>query len=73
LPDSRHIGFWTEDLANAANALQSQGWRALAAGASPDDGYGLICYLMPPTGGLIIELVGTALQPVIAEWVAATE
>jgi hypothetical protein len=73
LPDSRHIGFWTQNLADAATTLQSLGWRALAAGASPDDGYGLICYLMPPNGGLIIELVDTALQPVIAEWVTATE
>jgi len=72
MPDSRHIGFWAEDLQGMAEALQGQGWRVLAAGASPDAGYGLICYLTPPSGGIVIELVHTDLKPVISEWVNET-
>ena len=45
--------------------------RVLAAGASPEAGYGLICYLTPPSGGLVIELVSTDLKPVISEWLTA--
>ena len=48
-----------------------KGWRVLAAGASPEAGYGLICYLTPPSGGLVIELVSTDLEPVISEWLTA--
>ncbi len=70
-PDSRHVGFWTEDLAGRAAALQAQNWQVLAAGASPEAGYGLICYLTPAAGGLVIELVSTDLRPVIAEWLTA--
>jgi hypothetical protein len=71
VPDSRHVGFWTDDLAAEAEELQRHGWRPLAAGASPQDGFGLICYLSPPDGGLVIELVSPDLRPVIAEWLLA--
>lgn len=71
MPDSRHAGFWTDDLPGQASSLMDQGWRALAAGASPEAGYGLICYLTPPSGGLVIELVSTDLKPVIFEWLTA--
>ena len=71
VPDSRHVGFWTDDLAAEAEQLQRHGWRPLAAGASPQDGFGLICYLSPPDGGLVVELVSPDLRPVIAEWLLA--
>ena len=54
-----------------ASSLMDKGWRVLAAGASPEAGYGLICYLTPPSGGLVIELVSTDLKPVISEWLTA--
>ena len=71
VPDSRHVGFWTEDLAGYASTLRAQDWQVVAAGASPEAGYGLICYLTPPSGGLVIELVSTDLKPVISEWLTA--
>ena len=67
-PDSRHIGVWVDDLVEEAGKLTASGWKVLAAGASPAEGYGTICYLSPSTGGLVIELVSTLLMPVIAEW-----
>ena len=72
-PDSRHMGVWVDNLVEEAERLLALKWKVLAAGASPKEGYGVICYMQPEFGGLVIELVSTALEPVIAEWVAATE
>ena len=72
-PDARHLGVWVDDLPAETERLLSNGWQVLAAGAKPDDGFGAICYLQPPMGGLTIELVAIDLKPVIDEWLAATE
>ena len=68
---NRHVGVWVDDLPAEADRLTGRGWRVLAAGAAPDDGYGIIAYLMPPTGGLTVELVSTDLGPVFFEWLTA--
>lgn len=67
-PDSRHIGVWVDDLPAEAQCLIEAGWQVLAAGASPEEGYGILAYLKPPEGGLVVELVSTDLQPVFADW-----
>lgn len=68
-PDSRHIGVWVDDLPAEAEALLRQGWKTVAAGAAPEDGFGPIAYLQPPMPGLIVELVSTALKPFIDGWI----
>lgn len=68
MPDARHIGIWVDDLASEAAQLIAQGWTVMAAGASPDEGYGMIAYLAPPVPGLLIELIAKDLKPVIDEW-----
>lgn len=70
---NRHIGIWVDDLASEAHRLLSADWTALAAGAAPDDGFGVIAYLSPPGGGMTIELVSMALFPVLSEWLDAEE
>ncbi len=69
-PDSRHMGVWVDDLPNEAERLLKLGWQTVAAGAAPDDGFGLIAYLRPPIPGLLVELVSTDLKPVFDEWIA---
>ncbi len=68
-PDNRHIGVWVDDLPAEANRLLRSGWRVLAASDSPEAGFGAICYIAAPAGGLLIELVSTVLEPVITEWI----
>jgi len=70
MPDSRHIGVMVDDLAAEAERLQRLGWSVVAAGAAPDDGYGLITYLRPPLPGLMVELISIALKPILDEWIA---
>jgi len=41
----------------------------LAASDSPEAGFGAICYIAAPAGGLLVELVSTVLEPVITEWI----
>lgn len=70
-PQARHLGVWVEDLAAEAVRLVSAGWTVRAAGDAPEAGYGAICYIASPDGSLLVELVSTALQPVITDWIAA--
>lgn len=70
---NRHIGIWVDDLAGEAQRLLSAGWAVLAAGASPDNGFGIIAYLSPPGGGMTVELVSMDLFPVLDEWMNADE
>ncbi|MDI1295906.1 MAG: VOC family protein [bacterium] len=67
-PDARHLGIWVDDIAAEAQHLLAHGWRVVASGASPDDGFGLIAYMAPPIPGLLIELISTALKPTLDEW-----
>jgi hypothetical protein len=71
-PDGRHIGVWVDDLQAEIERLIAAGWKVLAAGAAPEDGYGVLAYLRPPTAGLVVELVSVALRPAIDEWLAET-
>ena len=70
LPDSRHVGVWVDDVAAEAERLSALGWQPLAAGSSPEEGYGSICYLRAPVGQLVVELVSTELEAFINDWLA---
>lgn len=70
LPDGRHIGVWVDDLPAEVERLCAGGWRVVAAGGAPEQGYGILAYLAPPLPGLIVELVSKDLEPVIREWLA---
>lgn len=69
-PDARHIGVWTSDLTAEAERLCALGWRVEGAGASPAEDYGVIVYLTPPGGGLMIELISTLLEEDLRAWTA---
>jgi hypothetical protein len=45
----------------------------LASGASPDNGFGTLSYLLPPAGGWLVELVSAELMPVIEAWLQAPD
>ena len=72
-PDARHMGLWVDDVAGEVETLEQQGWQVLAAGASPNDGYGSICYLRAPLGELVVELVSTELERFIGTWLATAK
>lgn len=67
-PDARHIGVWVDDLTAEATRLVGEGWTVIAAGASPEEGYGMIAYVTPPVPGLLVELISVDLKPVIDDW-----
>lgn len=67
-PDGRHIGVWVENLPAEVERLLAAGWKVLAAGGAPDDGYGVLAYVTPPTTLFIAELVCLDLKPVIDGW-----
>lgn len=67
-PDARHVGIWVDDLKRETDRMVGEGWRVVAAGASPQEGYGLIAYVAPPVPGLLVELISTDLKPVIDDW-----
>jgi hypothetical protein len=69
VPDARHTGVWVDDLPVEAERLVALGWHLEAAGASPQAGYGTIAYLSPPCGGLLLELISTALEETIRIWI----
>ena len=63
-----HVGMWVTDLPSAVQGLERGGWRVIAAGAAPDDGYGVFTYLLPTAGGMAVELVADSMQPVFERW-----
>ncbi|HZU65216.1 MAG TPA: VOC family protein [Novosphingobium sp.] len=63
-----HLGIWVDDLPATVARLGGAGWQVIAAGAAPEDGYGLFTYLQPAAGGMVIEIVSQALQPAFARW-----
>lgn len=63
-----HIGFWVSDLPRSVADLTAGGWKLTGAGGRPEDGYGPFAYLEPVAGGMAIELVSDALQPVFTRW-----
>lgn len=68
-PEARHLGVWVADLAAEATRLSGAGWTVRAAGDAPSAGYGAICYIASPDRSLLLELVSTALEPVIGAWI----
>ena len=62
------IGVWVDNLTAETTRLVGEGWTVLAAGASPEEGYGMIAYVSPPVPGLLVELISTDLKPVIDDW-----
>ena len=69
-PGVHHVGVWVDDLAAEADAVLSRGWTCAAAQQSPDDGFGVFAYVVPPSGA-IVELVSSAVRPHFDQWWAA--
>jgi catechol 2,3-dioxygenase-like lactoylglutathione lyase family enzyme len=63
-----HLGFWVADIPATVADLTANGWDVIAAGAAPEDGWGVFTYLRPDGGGMAIEIVSEDLQPVFAKW-----
>lgn len=70
-PDGRHIGVWVDDLAAEMEKLLGLGWKICGAGGTPEQGYGVLAYVSPPTAGFVVELVSAALKPAIDDWLAS--
>lgn len=65
-----HVGAWADDVGSQVESLLEDGWRLIAAGASPKHRYGQMAYLARGDGP-VLELVGEAVRPMIEEWIAA--
>jgi catechol 2,3-dioxygenase-like lactoylglutathione lyase family enzyme len=67
-PPSNHLGFWADDVAAATAELETHGYRVAFYGT--DDSGALVGYsfLVPPSGGMIIELVSSARRPAVESW-----
>jgi hypothetical protein len=63
-----HIGLWVNDVRATVEELIGLGWEVIAAGAAPEDGWGLFTYLRPAQGGMTVEVVSETLQPVFTRW-----
>lgn len=63
-----HVGFWVDDIPSSVADLTANGWEVIAAGAAPEDGWGVFTYLRPIAGGMAIEIVSEELKPVFARW-----
>ena len=69
-PGVHHVGIWVDDVTAETERCLAAGWRVAAANASPEDGYGLFTYVVPPSGP-IVELVAEAIKPGFEAWWAA--
>ena len=56
-----------DDVAAETQACLDAGWTLAAAGAAPDDGFGVFTYVVPPSG-YIVELVWSAVLPRFEAW-----
>lgn len=65
-----HVGAWVDDVGDAVEDLAARGWTLILAGASPKHRFGQMAY-MARDDRPVLELVGTAIRPMIAEWIAA--
>lgn len=63
-----HVGVWVSDIPTTVEGLIDQGWTVIAAGAAPEDGWGIFTYLQPAKGGMVLEVVSEDLQPVFERW-----
>lgn len=66
-PGIHHVGVWADDVAAETDALIAAGWTLVGSGLPPDEGYGTMTYLQPPSG-LIVELVRAAALPMFERW-----
>lgn len=66
-PGVHHQGVWVDDVAASVRRAEASGWICVAAGQSPDDGYGGFAYVQPPSG-MIVEFVIDALRPRFDRW-----
>ncbi|WP_255400477.1 VOC family protein [Novosphingobium sp. HII-3] len=65
-----HVGAWVDDVGAEVETLLAEGWRIVAAGASPKHGYGQMAYMVCGDGP-VLELVGETIRPMIEEWIGA--
>ncbi|WP_327195261.1 VOC family protein [Sphingomonas sp. LH128] len=65
-----HVGAWVDDVGAEVEALLAEGWRLIAAGASPKHRYGQMAY-MARGDGPVLELVGEPIRPMIEEWIGS--
>ena len=63
-----HVGIWVSDVTATVAALTSDGWEVMVSGAPPEEGWGMFTYLRPAHGGIAIEVVSEALQPIFTRW-----
>ena len=56
-----------EDVEEETNRLIRLGWKLLASGRSPEEGYAGMTYLAP-VSGTIVELVTPAIKPRFERW-----
>jgi catechol 2,3-dioxygenase-like lactoylglutathione lyase family enzyme len=68
-PGLHHVGVWSDNVAADTTAMLAAGWTLRLAQASPEEGYGAFTYVQPP-GGLIVEFVWSALEPMFDRWFA---
>lgn len=66
-PGAHHVGVWVDDVAAETQACLDAGWTLAAAGAAPEDGFGVYTYVVPPSG-YIVELVWSAVLPRFEAW-----
>ncbi|MFN3258872.1 MAG: VOC family protein [Ilumatobacter sp.] len=66
-PGVHHIGVWADDVGAEAAAALAAGWTCAAAQKSPDDGFGVFAYVVPPSG-MIVELVQASVRPMFDQW-----
>jgi hypothetical protein len=67
-PGIHHSGVWVDDVGAETTAAIAKGWTVAAAQKSPEEGFGAFTYIVPPTGGLIVELVWGAIEPMFQRW-----
>lgn len=65
-----HVGAWVDDVGNGVERLLADGWRLIAAGASPKHRYGQIAYMVLGDGP-VLELVGEPLRATLEDWIGA--
>jgi len=63
-----HVGLWVDDVAGTVDELLAQGWSVVAAQAGPEDRWGPFAYLMPASGGMVVELASSALRQAFERW-----
>ena len=66
-PGLHHVGIWSSDVSADAEQALRNGWTCAASHQSPDDGFGVFAYLVPPSG-MIIEVVHEMAQPMFEQW-----